>query len=158
MTNEQAKLTERECICGHAQLSHYFGDNMNIGTPCGVAGCPCRKYAPIASLASSTGGELELRLKKSVTFTESEAALFDVGAEVQRDADQKVVDELEHKLNMSKIEVKGLELTVKALEAKLPTKEEAEEIEIAIVNSDNPPSVDTINIILAKLRAIVEGA
>ncbi len=79
-------------------------------------------------------------------------------ANCQRDADQKVVDELEHKLNMSKIEVKGLELTVKALEAKLPTKEEAFATIIAINDSNEYPSLELAPIILAKLRAIVEGA
>jgi len=87
-------------------------------------------------------------------------------ANCQRDADQKVVDELEHKLNMSKIEVKGLELTAKALEAKLPTKEEA----LAMLHKDNDcadcddrPVTDCAECGslceagFERLRAIVEG-
>ena len=84
-------------------------------------------------------------------------------ANCQRDADQKVVDELEHKLNMSKIEVKGLELTVKALEAKLPlllTPDEASFLTVCfdISSGDQYGKIALDAPIRAKLRAIVEGA
>ena len=113
--------------------------------------------------------KLELKKYKIDAFPRTlEQAQID-----QRDYDleqiKPVVDELEAKvtaledahyelaLSTNKI-IRELNAQIETLGAKLPTKEEAEEIEIAIVNSDNPPSVDTIVAILAKLRAIVEGA